>query len=162
VSTGPQVWIGAAVGFLLCLIIGAAVIGTFYRVGNNIWESAEYWFQGTAYLLACLIISFTGGALLRLGKTREAWRLKVAKATGSMTVAETEAEGELTGKRRTFGRAARKYAVFLLSFITVFREGIEGVVFIAGVSFSTSASSVPLAVLVGLAAGCFIGWLLYK
>jgi high-affinity iron transporter len=47
-------------------------------------------------------------------------------------------------------------------FITVLREGIEGVVFIAGVSFSSPAKSVPLPVFVGLAAGAAVGYAIYR
>jgi high-affinity iron transporter len=63
------------------------------------------------------------------------------------------------------GRAKRwmeRYAMFALPFVTVLREGIEAVVFIAGVTFSAPASAVPLAVVVGLAAGALVGFGLYK
>jgi len=148
------VWIGTVLGFLCCLVVGGAIIGTFYRVGINVWESAEFYYEGSFYLVACLIITATGAALLRLGEMQEKWRLKVAKAM--MAPAD--------GKRRSnvFGRFAGKYALSTLAFITVFREGIEGIVFIAGVSFSAPATSVPLPVFVGLAVGCIIGWILYK
>lgn len=52
--------------------------------------------------------------------------------------------------------------MFILPFITVLREGLEAVVFIAGVSFSSPASAVPLPVVIGLLAGFAVGYLLYK
>lgn len=61
-----------------------------------------------------------------------------------------------------FKKYSRGYAVFILSFITVAREGIEGVVFVSGVTFSASASSVPLPVVVGLIAGIAVGWIMYR
>jgi high-affinity iron transporter len=139
---------------LFCLIIGGAIIGTFYRVGTNVWESAEPYYEGVLYLIACIIITVTGAALLRIGKMQEKWRLKVAKA---MTAGTDPSE-----KKSLFRRAGGKYALFILAFITVFREGIEGIVFIAGVSFSAPATSVPLPVVTGLAAGALICWILYK
>lgn len=84
---------------------------------------------------------------------QDKWRVKVVKAM------ETPEKADRKGH---FGRIAGKYALFLLAFITVSREGIEGVVFIAGVSFSAPATAVPLPVVVGLIAGCMVGWLLYK
>lgn len=52
--------------------------------------------------------------------------------------------------------------MFLVPFVTVLREGIEAIVFIAGVSFSSPAASVPLPVVMGLLAGAAIGYLIYK
>ncbi|KAH6574639.1 hypothetical protein BASA60_005404 [Batrachochytrium salamandrivorans] len=43
-------------------------------------------------------------------------------------------------------------ALFWLPFITMLREGLESVVFIGGVAMTESASSIPLAVLAGIAA----------
>ncbi len=110
------------------------------------------------YLIACVIITLTGAALLRVGRMQERWRLKVAETL------MTPADGTKKTRwyRGVFKKAAGKYALFAVAFITVFREGIEGIVFIAGVSFSTSATSVPLPVFVGLVAGFVIGYVLYR
>jgi len=59
-------------------------------------------------------------------------------------------------------RWMERYAMFVLPFITVLREGVEAVVFIAGVTFSAPASAVPLPVVVGIAAGAAVGYGLYK
>jgi high-affinity iron transporter len=135
-------------------VIGGAIIGTFYRAGTNVWQSAEYYYEGTFYLVASLIINVTGAALLRVGKMQDKWRLKVAKTM----VAPTEGGA----RRSSFEKVVGKYALLILAFITVFREGIEGIVFGAGVTFSAPATSVPLPVVVGLAVGSFVGWILYK
>lgn len=55
-----------------------------------------------------------------------------------------------------------KWALFLLPFITVLREGLEAVIFVAGVSISQPASATPIAVIVGLLAGFLVGWLIYR
>lgn len=55
-----------------------------------------------------------------------------------------------------------KWALFLLPFITVLREGLEAVVFVGGVSLSASAVSIPIAVIVGIIAGALVGWAIYK
>ena len=52
--------------------------------------------------------------------------------------------------------------MFLLPFITVLREGLEAVVFIGGVGLSLPATSFPLAVVCGLGAGIFVGYLIYR
>jgi high-affinity iron transporter len=52
--------------------------------------------------------------------------------------------------------------MFTLPFITVLREGLEAVVYVGGVGLALPASSFPLAVFCGLAAGAFIGYLIYR
>ncbi|KAB5583664.1 iron permease FTR1 family protein [Coniochaeta sp. 2T2.1] len=150
-----QVWLGVGLGFFICLVVGAAVIGTFYTAGKNKWDSGELVYEGAFALIACIIITIVGAALLRIGKMQEKWRVKIAAAV--------EAPVSTHGSKRTWVKhMAEKYAMFLLPFITVLREGIEAIVFVAGVSFSAPASAVPLPVVVGLIAGGLVGYLLYK
>jgi high-affinity iron transporter len=140
---------------LICLIVGAAVIGTFYTLGANKWDGGELVYEGAFALVACVIITVVGAALLRIGKMQEKWRVKIAAAV--------EAPVRTHGSKRTWLRHfAEKYAMFVLPFITVLREGIEAIVFVAGVSFSAPASAFPLPVVVGLIAGILVGYLLYK
>jgi high-affinity iron transporter len=90
---------------------------------------------------------------------QDKWRDKLA---GVMDKKPAAADGEKVGKRGAVKRFMERYAMFALPFVTVLREGIEAVVFIAGVTFSAPASAVPLAVVVGLAAGAVVGFALYK
>ncbi|KAL1877541.1 hypothetical protein VTK73DRAFT_8599 [Phialemonium thermophilum] len=148
-----QVWLGTGVGFFLCLAIGGAIIGVFYTVGSNKWDSSENAYEGAFALVASLIITVVGAALLRISKMQAKWRIKLAAAL------EAPVRG---GRGSWLRRFAEKYAMFVLPFITVLREGIEAIVFVAGVTFSATAKSVPLPVVVGLIAGGFVGYLIYK
>lgn len=148
-----QVWLGTGIGFFICMIVAAALIGVFYTVGSNSWDKHEYYYEGAFSLFASLIISVMGAALLRVGKMQAKWRVKLAKALESPLKA---------GSKGWVKKSLEKYAMFVLPFITVLREGIEAVVFVAGVSFSASAKSIPLPTVVGLLAGCFVGYVLYK
>ncbi|KAI1826941.1 iron permease FTR1/Fip1/EfeU [Xylaria intraflava] len=150
-----QVWLGVGTGFLLCLIVAGGIIGAFYTLGHDAWDNNEDSYEGAFALVAAIIISFVGVALLRVGKLQEKWRVKLAKAIEAPLVRG----GPRTGWLKRF---AEKYAMFVLPFITVLREGIEAIVFIAGVSFSAPATSVPLPVVVGLLVGSAVGYLLYK
>ena len=141
------------VGFFICMVVAAALIGVFYTVGSNSWANNENYYEGAFCLFATVIITVMGAALLRIGKMQEKWRVKLAKAVEAPVK---------TGSKGWFPRLLEKYAMFFLPFITVLREGIEAVVFVAGVSFSAPAYSVPLPVVVGLLVGGFAGWLLYK
>jgi high-affinity iron transporter len=149
------VWFGTGLGLLICLIIGGGLIGAFYALGKDHWAGTEYYWEGAFALCASLIITIVGAALLRVSKMQEKWRVKLAIAMDGKT-------GSGMTKNGAFKRFCEKYAMFILPFITVLREGLEAIVFVAGVSFSAPASAVPLPVVVGLAAGCLIGYVLYK
>ena len=89
---------------------------------------------------------------------QEKWRVKLAKAIEAPLGKSSEGRGRWD----RFKRFAEKYAMFFLPFITVLREGIEAIVFVTGVSFSAPATAFPLPVVVGLAVGIGVGYLLYK
>jgi high-affinity iron transporter len=105
-------------------------------------------------LISAIIITIMGGALLRVGKMEDKWKAKLAKAIETPVTAQ--------GKRAWLVNLFEKYAMFVLPFITVLREGIEGIVFVAGVSFSAPASAVPLPVIMGLMLGGLVGYALYR
>lgn len=98
--------------------------------------------------------------MLRVSKMQAKWRDRLA---GIMDKSPAAAGGE--AKKGWWGAVKRwmeRYVMFALPFVTVLREGIEAVVFIAGVTFSAPATAVPLPVVVGLAAGTLVGYGLYK
>lgn len=131
------------------------MIGTFYTAGADKWGGGELVYEGAFALVACVIITIVGAALLRIGKMQEKWRVKIAAAVEGPVFTHAS-------KRTWLKHYAEKYAMFILPFITVLREGIEAIVFVAGVSFSAPATAVPLPVVVGLLAGILVGYLLYK
>lgn len=149
-----QVWMGMGSGLLICLIVAAALIGTFYGVGKDKWQANEYYYEGAFSLFASLIITLVGVALLRVGQMQEKWRVKLAKAIESPIK---------TGEGRAwFRRALEKYGMFILPFITILREGIEAILFVSAVSFSAPATAIPLPAVLGLLVGGFVGYLIYK
>ncbi|OAP56203.1 hypothetical protein AYL99_09382 [Fonsecaea erecta] len=150
-----QIWYGVLVGFVLCLIIGCGMIGAFYGIGTNTWGTTEDVWEGVFALIASIIIAIMGAALLRVSKMQAKWRVKLAKALE----AKDNRHGKLSGRIKSW---AEKYAMFLLPFITILREGIEAIVFIGGVSLGVQASSIPLPTVCGLAAGCAVGFIIYK
>ncbi|KAF2084928.1 plasma membrane iron permease [Saccharata proteae CBS 121410] len=150
-----QVWAGVGLGLLIVLIIGGGMIGAFYGLGKDIFSSTEDLWEGIFGLIASIIITIMGAALLRVNKLQDKWRVKLAKALE----AKDDRQGTASSRMKQW---AEKYAMFLLPFITVLREGLEAVVFIGGVSLAEPAQSFPLAVVCGLAAGCIIGWMIYR
>ena len=131
------------------------MIGAFYGIGTDSWGKTEAVWEGVFALIASIIIALMGAALLRISKMQAKWRVKLAKAL--------EAKDNRHAKFGSRVSAwAEKYAMFLLPFITILREGIEAIVFIGGVSLGVSASSIPLPTVCGLLAGSAVGFLIYK
>ena len=90
-----------------------------------------------------------GAAILRVSKMQEKWRAKITLALAS-------------DKSKTMGDKAEKYALFLLPFITILREGLEAVIFVGGVGLSFPGEAFPLPVVCGMLAGGAVGWFIYK
>lgn len=62
-----------------------------------------------------------------------------------------------------FRKANRGSTVlFTIPFVTTLREGLEGVVFIGGVSLGLPATSIPLAAIVGLLCGFLVGYIVFR
>jgi high-affinity iron transporter len=148
--------VGVGAGLLLCLIIGGGMIGAFYGLQSQAFSKAEDIWEGVFGVIASIIITIMGAALLRVSKLQDKWRVKIAKALETPDPNIHHRFGE------RFKVYSERYALFLLPFITVLREGLEAVVFIGGVGLGLPASSFPLAVICGLLAGAAIGYLIYK
>jgi len=147
-----QIWAGAISGFIIALAIGGAFIGVFYSNKlRDLWSQSELIWEGVFSLIASFIILAMGLAFLRLEQSKAKWRVKLAHAFEKKTTS-TDGKGGRSGK----------YALFLLPFITVLREGLEAVVFAGGVSLGADGRSIPLAVVCGIIAGAFISYLIYK
>lgn len=54
------------------------------------------------------------------------------------------------------------FTIFVIPFVTTLREGLEGVVYIGGVSLGLPAKSIPLPAIVGILVGLLIGIFLWK
>jgi high-affinity iron transporter len=141
---------------VIVVIIGAAMIGAFYGLGKDVFSKAEDLWEGIFCILASIIITLMGAALLRVSKFQEKWRVKIAKAIESK---DSMGYHHFGGRFKAW---CERYALFVLPFITVLREGLEAVVFVGGVGIGMPASAFPLAVFCGLLAGIFIGYLIYK
>lgn len=152
-----QVWWGVGLGLLICLIIGGAFIGTFYGLGKNHFGVTEDLWEGSFGLVAAIIITLMGAALLRVSKLQDKWRVKIAQA-----IEKKDSRAAMSSRRSAFKQWCERYAMFILPFITVLREGLEAVVFIGGVGLGLPATSFPLAVICGFLCGILIGWLIYK
>lgn len=136
------------------MIIGGTFIGIFYRYGKDKWQGTEYIWEGSFAIVATLIITVVGGSLLRVSNMQKKWRDQLLE--------NVQGGNRRRGCWERWTLLYDEYFFFALPFVTVLREGLEAVVFIAGVSFSAPASAVPLPVVMGLIAGAVVGYLIYK
>jgi len=148
-----QVWVGAIGGVIICLILGGAFIGAFYGLGKDIWAKSEDLWEGIFCIIATVLISAMGIAMLRINKMKEKWRVKIAQALVR--------SHDNTKDRFKIGHLTKKYALFILPFITTLREGLEAIVFVGGVGLNSPATSFPIPVICGLIAGIVVGMFLY-
>lgn len=107
------------------------MIGAFYGLESAAFSKSEYIWEGVFSLLATIIITLMGAALLRVNKMKETWHAKIALA---MEKRDKSAPKLKFGAR--FKRFNEKYVMFMLPFITVLREGLEAVVFIGKLQFT--------------------------
>lgn len=150
-----QVYIGSFLGLFICLAIGCGFIGAYYSLGKDIWSNSEDIWEGVFCMIATVLISLMGIAMLRINKMQEKWRVKIAKAL--------VAEPSTKWGRFKIGYLTKKYAMFILPFITCLREGLEAVVFVGGVGIAhgSVANAYPLPVVCGIIAGILVGLILY-
>ncbi|KAF9934354.1 hypothetical protein BGZ65_003810 [Modicella reniformis] len=144
-----QVWAGTALGLLMSLAIGVAFIAIWNLYATNLWAASEGIWVGCFSFVAVFMITVMGISMLRTNKMQEKWKVRLTKAMN---------DENAQGLRNT----SRKYALFILPLITVLREGVEALVFIGGVTFTEEPRAIPLAVVVGLALGWFVGFLIYR
>ena len=93
-----------------------------------------------------------GLALLRIEKTKEKWRVKLAQALME----------HKKGTKGRFSNLTRRYVMFFLPFVTTLREGVEAVVFVGGVSLGYPATAFPLPVITAIIAAGICGYLIYR
>lgn len=85
------------------------------------WAGSEGIWVGVFSLVAVVMITVMGMAMLRTTQIQEKWKGKLSKAMDNEN-------------QKGLGNASRRYAMFILPLITVLREGLEAIVFIGGVS----------------------------
>jgi len=103
-------------------------------------------------LIASIIILLMALGMLKLDQAKAKWRVKL-----EMAFEKHRASGKDTRDGRT-GRSL----LLILPLITVLREGLEAVIFVGGVALGQPASSIPIAAIVGIICGLFIGYIIYQ
>lgn len=97
-----------------------------------------------------------GLAFLRLPMAQTKWRLKLISAVEGHAGVSSDSR-----RRKVRARAARGFILFGLPFITVLREGLEGVVFLGGVGITDSPRAIITGALTGFIIGGLVAWYLF-
>jgi FTR1 family protein len=79
----------------------------FYSLGKDIWSQSEDLWEGIFSIIATIMITIMGLAMLRLNKMKEKWRVKIAQA-----ILDSDKNVKTRFKVR---RWAKKYALALLN-----------------------------------------------
>lgn len=160
-----QVWLGSLAGLVVCGAIGTVFIVVFRSIGKNLWNTTEKLWEAFFCIVASILITIMGRPLLRLNSLQKKWNQKLTQHLvehHSLEVAEDEAVDDLVNSKSRLKRWSRKYALFLLPFVTTLREGLEAVTFLGGLGISVPSSSIPLSVMLAFVAGVLVGVAMYK
>ncbi|KAJ3406552.1 hypothetical protein HDU80_010952 [Chytriomyces hyalinus] len=75
---------------------------------------------------------------------------------------QPEEEEEDSSLKQESQKNAGVSAFFWIPFVTILREGLEGMVFLGGIAISDDPGHIPLGVLAGIIVGVLIGWVIYR
>jgi len=128
-------------GVIVGVIASLAVAGLFEIVAVEFEGSLETLFEGSTMFIAAAVLT-----------TMIAWMAKNSQAMTEDIKAKTE---HVVSGSRYFGLA-------FLAFISVFREGIETVLFLGSASFTTTGVDILIGGLLGLLAAALIGIAIIK
>ncbi|GAQ91202.1 similar to high-affinity iron permease [Klebsormidium nitens] len=143
-----QVWIGAGLGLLLSIIFAVIFIVIYYTLDKEVFTGkGEQIFSRIISVIASVMITILAFGMLKMFALQEKWNRKLKKS----------ALEALEGKQAFTTR----YALFIIAFTAVIREGIEAVLFLAGVGVGTPWKAIPLGGFVGAALGVFFGYFLF-
>ncbi|KAF8838948.1 iron permease FTR1 [Paxillus ammoniavirescens] len=142
-----QVLLGASVGLVIAVTLGAAFIAIWFTEATNLWSKSEQLWEAIFELIASLMIFVMGVTMLKMDRARIKWRVKL--------------QNSFTGHadRRTM---TGKWVLFILPMITVLREGIEAIIFVGGVALGEPAKSIPIAAITGVICGLICGFGIYQ
>lgn len=132
----PYAWAGVVVAVWLSAVLAIAM----RAVGAELEEPLEQIFEGTTMLLAVIVLT---------------WMIFWMRYQARFIRADLERKIQSAVTR------GPDWGLFALTFIAVFREGLETVLFLAANAFAANASATLAGALIGLALAVAAGALIY-
>lgn len=150
-----HVWWGAITGIALSIVAGGVFAAVYYLAQAKLFQgNGKLIFQGVISYVACILITYLGFAMMRFGNLEQKYMRKLDSAART-AVAKSQADTHDTATK------AHAWSVFILAGSAVLREGIESIIFLAGVGSNTSFKAIPLACVAGLIVGLAVGFAIY-
>jgi high-affinity iron transporter len=133
---GRMAWAGVLVAGVLSAALAAGIM----TVGAELEGRAEQLFEGTTMMLAVAVLT---------------WMIfwMQSQASQFKTSLESDVHKAVTG--------GAVWGLFVLTFITVFREGVETALFLGAAAFQSTAFDTLIGALIGLSLAVVIGYLIY-
>ena len=131
-----QIWIGVAAAVALSIALAAGI----QIAGAELEGAAEEIFEGTAMLLAVVVLTW-----MVIWMRAQARTLKTT----------------LEGKVQSAIGAGKGVGLVAVAFLAVFREGVETALLLSAASFTTDGLSALAGAVIGLALAVLIGALVY-
>ncbi|KAF6252474.1 iron permease FTR1 family-domain-containing protein [Scenedesmus sp. NREL 46B-D3] len=151
-----QVWWGALTGIVVSIIAGGVFAAVYYLASSRLFQgNGKLIFQGVISYLACILITYLGFAMMRFGNMEQKYMRKLDGAARQALEKAAANESDSAHHR------SHAWSVFILAATAVLREGIESIIFLAGVGSNTSFKAIPLACLAGLIVGLAVGLVIY-
>ena len=123
-SLKKQVWWGTLAGIVISLIIGVSLTVTFYVLGKDVFGDAEPLWEGILQSLAVILLTWLAFRMLQVNSLIAKWEGKIQNHLNERNMME-----------KGIPYFSNAYSLFILAFTVVIREGLEAVIFIAGVCF---------------------------
>eukprot|EP00243_Klebsormidium_subtile_P005507 TRINITY_DN2217_c0_g2_i1.p1 TRINITY_DN2217_c0_g2~~TRINITY_DN2217_c0_g2_i1.p1 ORF type:complete len:361 (+),score=111.22 TRINITY_DN2217_c0_g2_i1:397-1479(+) len=143
-----QVWWGAGLGLLISIIFAVIFIVIYYTLDNKVFTGqGEQIFEGVVSVIASVMITILAFGMLKMMALQDKWNRKLKKS--ALEALEGNTAFTVT------------YALFLIAFTAVLREGIESVLFLAGVGVDTPWKAIPIGGIVGAFLGVTLGYVLF-
>eukprot|EP00403_Amphidinium_massartii_P023666 CAMPEP_0178392478 /NCGR_PEP_ID=MMETSP0689_2-20121128/11699_1 /TAXON_ID=160604 /ORGANISM="Amphidinium massartii, Strain CS-259" /LENGTH=608 /DNA_ID=CAMNT_0020013053 /DNA_START=56 /DNA_END=1883 /DNA_ORIENTATION=+ len=147
-----EVYIGASLGFCACLVLGVGILVVVSFVYDTMEGDTLRAFDGTMMIVTCVILTFLAVSFYKMIYVRDVYELKLRRRIAD-SLESTRMAAE--GKEAAFGK---KHAFFVLAFTTGLREGLESIVFLAGVITDLDdLSSLPIPIISALILARLVG-----
>jgi FTR1 family protein len=155
-----EVYLGASIGFAICLSLGACCILAASAIYQLFEGDAVYWADGILMTIACLFLTGLALNFYKLIHTREIHERKLKNQVNEVIKA-TKAAGD--GMSATFGK---KHAFFVFALVTGLREGLESIIFLISVITDfpdpSYMASLPIPIILALFLSRVLGLLFFQ
>ena len=160
-----QVWIGSLIGLVISVALGVTFTLVFYLLKHDVLGDNLPLFEGILLLVAVILLTWLAFKMLSINEMYSKWQSKISKATKDVDLSsdskpsiENEPSADSADTSLT---SFSKYGFVMLTFSIIMREGLESVIFIAGIG-GGDPQSLLVPGLVGILVGSIVGFIIFK